>query len=147
VTDEDFLRQAFALARRAKAEGSGPPFGTVIVRDGKVIAEGYNRVNAENDPTWHGETAAIRAACQALGTTDLSGCTIYASSEPCPMCACAIHYARLDELVFGAAANEAGRWQGYQHKFTAEQAATPTLARSLPARQLLAEEGLSVFGG
>lgn len=140
MTDEELLRRAFAIARETRESGAGPAFGSVIARGGVILAEGANRVLAENDPTWHGETAAIRAACQRLGTCDLTGCVIYASSEPCPMCAAAIHYARLDAVVFGAAGNEEMRWQGYPHAFTLAQAALPTLQRGLPARQLLADE-------
>ncbi len=127
------------------AEGAGPPFASVITRDGEIVAEGANRVDAEGDPTWHGEIAAIREACKRLGSLDLSGCTIYASGEPCPMCAAAIYLARLDRLVFGADAHEERRWDGYRWKMTYAEAGTPTLERSMPAEQMLADEADDVW--
>lgn len=140
MSDEHFLRRAFALARETKAAGAGAPFGCVIVKDGQVVGEGANRVTAECDPTWHSEMAAIRAACHKLQTPDLTGCVLYASGEPCPMCAAAIHFARLDRVVFGAAGDDEARWAGYRYGFTPEQAALPSLERALPTTQLLADE-------
>lgn len=139
--DETFMRRAIELSRQA----TGRPFGSVIVKDGRIVAEGTNQVDDRCDPTWHAEMEAIRNACQSLGTLDLSGCTIYASSEPCPMCACAISWARLDALVYGAPANEARRWEGYPYPHTAEQAALPALQRVLPARQVLADVALAAL--
>ena len=78
-----------------------PPFGAVIVKDGKVIAQGWNQVTSTNDPTAHAEVTAIRAACKALGSFDLRGCEIYTSCEPCPMCLAAIYWARLDRIYYG----------------------------------------------
>ena len=91
---EDFMRQAIALAVENIKSGGGP-FGAVIVKDGKVVATGANRVTANNDPTAHAEVSAIRAACTKLGTFDLSGCVIYTSCEPCPMCLGAIYWAHI----------------------------------------------------
>jgi hypothetical protein len=86
--DERFMREAIRLGEKAAlVDGTGGPFGCVIVKDGKIIAEGSNQVVSEKDPTWHGEMEAIRAAAKKLGAFDLSGCTLYTTGEPCPMCA------------------------------------------------------------
>lgn len=99
--DDQHLRRAIELATRSVALGGGP-FGAVIVRAGRVVAEGHNVVTLEHDPTAHAEVQAIRAAAKRLGTHDLSGHELYASCEPCPMCLAAIHWARITRVVFGA---------------------------------------------
>lgn len=142
--DELFLRRAIELSAKVLREKTGRPFGAVIVKDGAVIAEGINRVLPERDSTWHAEIHAIREAGRELETHDLTGCTMYASSEPCSMCAFAISLARIDRVVFGAPEFNDRRWIHYKYPFTAEQAALPTLKRTLPARQLLAEEAQRV---
>jgi tRNA(Arg) A34 adenosine deaminase TadA len=102
-TDDDrrFLRRAIAAARRGIAAGQ-TPFGACVVRGGQVIAEAHNEVWSRGDPTAHAEVLAVRAACAAVGGVDLSGCTVYASCEPCPMCFAACHWARVSRVVFGA---------------------------------------------
>ena len=99
--EEVFMRQAIELAVENVNNGGGP-FGAVIVKDGVVVATGVNRVVPNNDPTAHAEVNAIRAACVKLGTFDLSGCVIYTSCEPCPMCLGAIYWAHLDKIYYGA---------------------------------------------
>ena len=96
-----FMRQAIALAVENVRNGGGP-FGAVIVKDGKVVATGVNRVTLDNDPTAHAEVSAIRAACTRLGTFNLEGCVIYTSCEPCPMCLAAIYWAHIDKIYYGA---------------------------------------------
>jgi tRNA(Arg) A34 adenosine deaminase TadA len=98
---EAFMRRAIELSRLAVASGQ-TPFGAVVVREGRILAEAHNRVWATGDPTAHGEINAIRLATQRLGSIDLTGCTIYSSCEPCPMCLAAIHWARLSALCRGA---------------------------------------------
>jgi len=98
---------AVAEAARGVAAGEGGPFGAVVVRDGRIVARGHNQVVAHNDPSAHAEVQAIRAACRELGTFDLSGCEIFATCEPCPMCFAAIHWARLDAVHFGATRKDA----------------------------------------
>ena len=100
MTPEDHMRRAIALSLEMMRSGKGGPFGAVVVHDGKIIAEGFNQVTTSNDPTAHAEVVAIRLACQALGTFDLTGCEIYTSCEPCPMCLGAIYWARLDRIYF-----------------------------------------------
>ena len=98
--DHKFLTLAGELSRRGMENRAGGPFGAVIVRDGAVIAEGWNEVTSDFDPTAHAEVNAIRRACKALNTFSLQGSIIYSSCEPCPMCLGAIYWARLDRLVF-----------------------------------------------
>jgi tRNA(adenine34) deaminase len=99
--DEDWMRRALALAARAEAEGE-VPVGALVVRDGIVLGEGWNRPIAARDPTAHAEILALRAAAQAAGDYRLGGATLYVTLEPCPMCAAAIAHARVARLVFGA---------------------------------------------
>ncbi len=102
MSDDPFMDEAVAEARRGIQAGEGGPFGAVVVKDGRIVARGHNQVIAHGDPTAHAEVQAIRAACRALGTFDLAGCEIFATCEPCPMCFAAIHWARLDRVRFGA---------------------------------------------
>lgn len=105
--DDQFLARAIELARQGSESGEGGPFGAVLVRDGKIIAEGWNRVVVSHDPTAHAEIGAIRAACTGLGHFHLNGCTLYASSEPCPMCLSAAYWARIERIVFANSRAEA----------------------------------------
>ena len=105
--DDYFLARAVELAARGSEAGEGGPFGAVIVRDGKIVAEGWNRVVASHDPTAHAEIGAIRAACIDSGDFHLHGCTLYASSEPCPMCLSAAYWARIGRIVFANSRAEA----------------------------------------
>ena len=101
MDDTRAMERAIALARAA-AERGNPPFGSVIVRDGEVVAEGANGVKTDLDPTAHAETVAIREACRKLGSLELAGCTIYASGEPCWMCSTVIRDVRISRVVFAA---------------------------------------------
>ena len=103
------MRRAVALSIQAMRTNRGGPFGAVIVKDGRVVAEGVNRVTSDNDPTAHAEVSAIRAACAALGTFSLDGCDIYTSCEPCPMCLAAIHWARIARIFYGNTREDAAR--------------------------------------
>lgn len=101
VTDDDrhFMAEAVRLSEESIRKGGGP-FGAVIVKDGKIVAGSHNSVTILNDPTAHAEVMTIREACKALGTFDLSGCTVYTSCEPCPMCLGAIYWARIEKLFY-----------------------------------------------
>ena len=99
--DEIFMARALALAAQAAREGD-EPFGAELVRDGRIVAEGKNRIHTRHDPTYHAELGLVRDYCAASGVTELSGCTLYSSCEPCFMCAGALVWARLGRLVFGA---------------------------------------------
>ncbi|MGE0433477.1 MAG: nucleoside deaminase [Planctomycetota bacterium] len=137
------MRQAIDLARASVRDGGGP-FGCVIVRDGKVIATGRNQVVPHHDPTAHAEVEAIRAACSALGTHLLSGCELYTSCEPCPMCLAAIWWARLDRVYFGATRQDAAAIGFDDERIYAELAAELS-ARELPIRPLLRDQALQAF--
>lgn len=105
--NSEFLKKSVALSRKNMSENVGGPFGAVITKDGKIIAEGANQVTSANDPTAHAEIVAIRKACEALNTFDLSGCEIYSSCEPCPMCLSAIYWARLEKIYFANSREDA----------------------------------------
>lgn len=96
-----FMKMAIAEARRGIRLGHGGPFGAVIVKDGVVVGKGHNQVVKNNDPTCHGEIMAIHKACKKLGTFDLSGCELYTTGEPCPMCMSAILWANIDKVYYG----------------------------------------------
>ena len=96
-----FMRMAIKEAQKGILLGHGGPFGSVIVKDGKVVSKGHNHVVAHNDPTCHGEVDAIRKACKKLNTFDLSGCEIYTTGYPCPMCFCAILWANIQKVYYG----------------------------------------------
>ena len=106
MSDKEFLNLAIEIAEKNIAKGGGP-FGAVIVKDGEVVARSGNSVTVDNDPTAHAEVNCIRKACRVLGTFDLSGCVIYSSCEPCPMCLSAIYWARLDKLFYAATRRDA----------------------------------------
>ena len=105
--DDFFLARAIELAKKGSELGEGGPFGAVIVRDGKIIAEDWNRVVVSRDPTAHAEIGAIRRACVAVDHFHLPNSTLYASSEPCPMCLSAAYWARIERIVFANSRSEA----------------------------------------
>ena len=137
------MREAIRLAS-ANVENGGGPFGAVIARGGEIIATGVNRVTANCDPTAHAEVSAIRAAAQKLGTFNLSGCEIYSSCEPCPMCLGAIYWARLDRLFYGNTKADAARI-GFDDAFIYKELALPRSERTLRAEQLLGKEAIATF--
>jgi len=137
------MRRAIELSLRNVAEGGGP-FGAVVARGGEIVAEGVNRVTAQCDPTAHAEVAAIRAAARKLGTFDLSGCDIYASCEPCPMCLGAIYWARLDRLFYAATKDDAAR-AGFDDAFIYRELALAPAQRRLATARLLGDEALATF--
>jgi guanine deaminase len=106
MSDEDYMRMAIAKTREGIAAGQSP-FGSIIVSGGRVIACTHNTVWQTTDPTAHAEVNCIRAAAKSLNTIDLKGCTLYSTTEPCPMCLAAIHWAKIDRVVFGATIGDA----------------------------------------
>lgn len=101
MTHHDFMQLAIEEARSGIRHHHGGPFGAVVVKDGKVVGKGHNRVLVLHNPTYHGEILAIKNACRALGTHDLSGCVIYTTGEPCHMCLCACMWANIDKIYYG----------------------------------------------
>ena len=138
------MRHSIALSRRGMEGGAGGPFGAVVVKDGQVVAEGWNQVTSTNDPTAHAEVVAIRRACTALGRFDLRGAVLYTSCEPCPMCLAAAYWARLDAVVFGNTRVEAAAI-GFDDQWLYDEVPKPIEARSLPMRRLLGAEALEAF--
>lgn len=98
--EQKFLERAIELSRKGMLSRQGGPFGCVVVKNGAIVGEGYNEVTTANDPTAHAEVVAIRNACRALGTYQLTGCDIYTSCEPCPMCLGAIYWARPSRVLY-----------------------------------------------
>jgi len=141
--EEDFMREAIGLSIE-NIDNNGGPFGAVIVKDGKVIAKGVNRVTSNNDPTAHAEVNAIRKAAEALGTYDLSGCEIYSSCEPCPMCLGAIYWARLDKLYYANTKQDA-KDIDFDDSFIYEELDQPIEKRKIPTVQILNKEAIEAF--
>lgn len=137
------MRKAITLSEENVAAGGGP-FGAVIARNGEIIATGTNRVTPDCDPTAHAEVSAIRAAAQKLGTFDLSGCEIYTSCEPCPMCLGAIYWAHLDRMYYANTKHDAADI-GFDDSFIYEEIALTPDKRRLVSRELLRDEALQAF--
>lgn len=140
----EFLRRAIALATENVTFAKGGPFGAVIVRDGRIVGEGANAVTSTNDPTAHAEVNAIRAAARALNTFTLTGCELYTSCEPCPMCLAAAYWARVDAIYYGAGAADAAR-AGFDDAFLYEEMNKAHELRKLPIQQLLGGEAQASF--
>lgn len=143
LTNEELMRIAIRLSEENVAAGGGP-FGAVIARDGRIIATGTNRVTPDCDPTAHAEVSAIRAAAKKLGTFDLSGCEIYTSCEPCPMCLGAIYWARLDRMYYGNNKHDAAKI-GFDDAFIYEELELKPADRKLRSAVLLPEEAIKAF--
>ncbi len=138
------MRRAIELSLRNVREGTGGPFGAVVVRDGDVIAEGSNEVTAGNDPTAHAEIVAIRNACRALAAFQLTGCEIYTSCEPCPMCLGAIYWARPDTVYYGNCRADAAAI-GFDDAFIYSEMPVAVELRKIPMRQMLRDEAHDAF--
>ena len=144
MAEADHMRRAIALSLEMMRSGRGGPFGAVVVQNGSIIAEGFNQVTSANDPTAHAEIVAIRRACQALATFDLTGCEIYTSCEPCPMCLSAIYWARLGRIYFANDRHDAAKI-GFRDDFLYHEIPLPLEQRAIPASRLLQEEGSAAF--
>lgn len=113
--EKKFMERAIELSKRASLiEKSGGVFGAVVVKDGEIIAEGYNQVIRHNDPTWHAEMQAIREACKKLGTPHLEGCVLYTSAECCPMCLATAYWAHIDHIFYGATTQDSLKYGDFQ---------------------------------
>ncbi len=141
--NKEYMREAIRLASESVERGGGP-FGAVIAKDGKIIARASNSVTLENDPTAHAEVACIREACRALGTIDLSGCEIYSSCEPCPMCLGAIYWAHIDRIYYANDRKDAAEI-GFDDDFIYEEIGKKPEDRRTPLLPLLRDEGLKSF--
>lgn len=143
MTREELMREAIRLSVRNVDEGGGP-FGAVIAKDGEIVATGVNRVTADHDPTSHAEVNAIRAASARLGTFDLSGCEIYTSCEPCPMCLGAIYWAHLDRMFYGNTKQDAAA-VGFDDAFIYKELELRPEDRRLQTVPMLHDEAVTAF--
>lgn len=139
-----FMARAIELSIENVRSGAGGPFAAVVVKDGKVIAEGTNRVTSSNDPTAHAEIVAIREACRALQDFQLTGCEIYTTCEPCPMCLGAIYWARPARVFFATTAADAARY-GFDDSFIGQELQRPWSERRIPMTRMMAEEARAAF--
>ncbi len=139
-----FMRKAIRLSISNVEKVNGGPFGAVVVKNGKVIARGTNNVTATNDPTAHAEIVAIRKACKRLKTYQLTGCEIYTSCEPCPMCLAAIYWARPDKIYYANSKEDAAAIH-FDDKLIYEEIAKPVSERKIFTQQLLRDEAQAAF--
>lgn len=142
--DRRFLLRAVALSKDRMQADLGGPFGAVIVRDGTILAEGWNEVTSALDPTAHAEVTAIRRACQAVGDFSLEGATLYSSCEPCPMCLAAAYWARISRLVYANTRDEAAAI-GFDDAFLYEEVPKPPEKRALPTTRMALPEAREAF--
>ena len=143
MTNKELMRRAIELSKESVRNGGGP-FGAVIAKDGEIIAEGSNCVTIDNDPTAHAEVSTIRKACKKLGTFDLSGCDIFTSCEPCPMCLGAIYWAHLDKIYYANDRKDAAKI-GFDDDFIYEELPLKPQERQKPSEILLREEAFEAF--
>ena len=141
---KQFMKEAIRLSMENAKNGKGGPFGTVIVKNGNIIASGVNKVTQSNDPTAHAEIVAIRSACETLGTFQLVGCEIYCSCEPCPMCLGAIYWARPDRIYFANTREDAADIN-FDDNFIYNELDVSISQRKLPTTQLLRDEAQMAF--
>ncbi|MDX9731205.1 MAG: nucleoside deaminase [Bdellovibrionales bacterium] len=139
-----FMEKAIELSRTNMLAGAGGPFGAVVVKDGKIVGEGWNRVTSSNDPTAHAEVDAIRNACKNLGTFELKDCEIYTSCEPCPMCLAAIYWARIEHIYYGNTRDDAASID-FDDEFLYREIIKPMPERAIPITPFLRNKALAVF--
>ena len=137
------MKRAIQLSRSNVDRGGGP-FGAIVVKDGKIIGEGCNQVTMKNDPTAHAEVEAIRQACKSMVNFDLTGCEIYTSCEPCPMCLSAIYWARISKIYFANTQQDAAAIR-FDDKFLYEEIPKEKSQRKIPMVSLMRDEALQVF--
>ena len=143
MNNEQLMRRAIALSIESVNSGGGP-FGAVIARNGEIVAEGSNNVTSHHDPTAHAEVSAIREACRKLETFDLSGCDIYTSCEPCPMCLGAIYWAHIDKIYYANDRRDAADI-GFDDDFIYQEIALKPTERTKHSEILLREEAIEAF--
>lgn len=142
--NQNYIKAAIAYALEGMHKRSGGPFGAVIVKGGQIIGMGHNSVTSTNDPTAHAEIMAIREACNTLGSHQLTGCDIYSTCEPCPMCLGAIYWARPDRLYYACSKQDAAE-AGFDDAFIYEEISLDQRQRSIPFIEMSKEEALDLF--
>jgi guanine deaminase len=138
------MQRAIDLSIEGSSKDKGGPFGAVVVKDSKIVGEAYNQVTSTNDPTAHAEVMAIRDACKNLETFDLSGCELYTSCEPCPMCLGAIYWAKFDKVYYGNTREDAAK-SGFNDSFIYDEIPLPLSDRKIEMVQMGHKEALQVF--
>ncbi|MFP5520419.1 MAG: nucleoside deaminase [Bdellovibrionia bacterium] len=141
---KEFMLKAIELSQKHMLAGAGGPFGAVIVKDGRIIGEGWNQVTSTNDPSAHAEVVAIRNACKNVNNFDLSGAEIYTSCEPCPMCLSAIYWARIEKIYFGNTREDAASIN-FDDDFIYTEIPKAREERKVKMYQCGHEEALAVF--
>ncbi|HWF19058.1 MAG TPA: nucleoside deaminase [Verrucomicrobiae bacterium] len=139
-----FMREAIRISVQMMRRGKGGPFGAVVVRKGKIVGKGWNRVTSANDPTAHAEVVAIRDACRRLKTFQLADCELYTSCEPCPMCLSAIYWARLKKIYYANTRKDAAGID-FDDDFIYTEVSRPISERKLVMKQLMRKEALAAF--
>ena len=139
-----FMREAIRLSLLKMRRNEGGPFGAIVVRAGKIVGRGWNRVTSQNDPTAHAEISAIRDACRKLKTFRLDGCELYTSCEPCPMCLAACYWARLDTIFYANTRRDAAKIE-FDDDLIYNEISQPIARRKISMKQLLRREALKVF--
>jgi tRNA(Arg) A34 adenosine deaminase TadA len=139
---QELTRLRLSLEKMRRNDGG--PFGAVVIRRGKIVGRGWNRVTSTNDPTAHAEIMAIREACRRLKTFRLDGCELYASCEPCPMCLAAVYWARMGKIFFAGTRRDAAA-VGFDDDLIYREVSRPVSRRKIPMEQLLHQDALKVF--
>jgi|SRR5215472_859649 len=142
--NDSLMQETIRRAVENVRSGKGGPFSAIVARDGRIVAAGTNLVTSTNDPTAHAEVTAIREACRVLGTFQLTGCEIYTSCEPCPMCLGAIYWARPDRVYYAAGARDASE-AGFDDSFIYEELKLPQAKRKIPFLQEMRDGALAPF--
>lgn len=146
MTSQEIMQRAIDLSREGMRQENAAAFAAVIVRNGEIVGEGWNRALQDFDPTAHGEVMAIRDACRKLETLDLSDCELYTSCEPCPLCVAAIYYAGIKRMYYAASLEQSAQIAPYPDShFLCEELNRPVRERAMPATQLMAEEAVAVL--
>lgn len=139
--DLKYMTMAIEIANEKMLAGEGGPFGAVIVKDGKIISKGWNKVTSTNDPTAHAEIVAIRKCCSSLQSFDLKGCILYSSCEPCPMCMGAVYWSGIKRVVYGANRHDAAAI-GFRDNYIYEQLQVANEKKQVEMKQILRQESL-----
>ena len=142
--DNYFMQRAIDLAEKGMDSNSGGPFGAIVVKDDKIIAEGYNKVTSTNDPTAHAEIVAIKEACRKLNSFQLDNCIIYTSCEPCPMCLGAIYWARPKKVYYACDRDDAAMID-FDDQFIYDELKKQITDRQIDFKSLMRLEALKVF--
>lgn len=143
---EQFMRRAIELSEKGSLiEKTGGVFGAVVVKDGKIIGEGYNQVIKHNDPTWHAEMQAIREACKKLNSPHLPGCTLYTSAESCPMCLATAYWADISEIYYAATVEDAKKYGNFQDSHIFAELKKEAKDRKIRCKQILHEDAVVVW--